>query len=639
MEGLERLNYFGELVRIKLVAGYTDQQANLANAPFTIKGEWVVDESLYRFLEFNRIAAQFLASENGIFLVDKLLVQYILIDKLVSDGFNGSTLKEVNESLKEIPIIYKPLLNWNDSGIVIAYLHQMGLAKWGDFVSGATIQWNNFNALDRAMSQIELASEDIFIFIKKLQSTDAFAGGVHKVSTTLSKKLLTEPKLAAEFESSLEIIIADKELRKFLTAVIVGLSGKNGAQFTQLLDAVKDKFEGEILFQLFWGFIRCCPDDLRSEFEKLMKSKFDLGKLSKPQYLQLCGQFKSVSPEIALLVVQPLQDGDFVGIYEYLYDLTPTENKQTWYKEAALSLYTSNNPEHRGQLDFLLYNLSEHNLEIIYDLLTVRFENLGVSLFLGEHLDHIISLNQDLFQLNLTKWFNSPYANVHKAMLKVCSGRHADGVSKLSSKYFKTLSTEEKVFICYKIAGFVYSMENLQSLLFSVLDASEEDDETLLVNLEHIFKDYLVYNYRSTLDIIKVKLDSNDCLMHHKEFLAPIVETFEQYFTQLNKVRMFNELRADSKLEELLRFYKHQLFSESMKESNKKGFLSMIKSVNLHAKKWAIRREGEKIHKVDQLGLIEHSFEFPSGEKLDPTYQESLRRNYQRIQKHEINFS
>ena len=93
------------------------------------------------------------------------------------------------------------------------------------------------------------------------------------------------------------------------------------------------------------------------------------------------------------------------------------------------------------------------------------------------------------------------------------------------------------------------------------------------------------------------------------------------------------------KLEEFIRFYKSQLFAASMRESNKKGFLSMMKSVNLHAKKWAMRRKGEKIHQVTELALIEHSFEFPSGEKLDPTRQESLRRNFQRIQKHEINFS
>lgn len=639
MGNLDRRNHFVELVRLRSLSGYTDQQANIASSTYTIKGEWLVDEKLYRFLDSSGISAQFLSIDSGAFLIDKLLVQLIIIDKLLSQNFKRSTLKELEESLKDASKLYKPLLNWNDSGIVIAYLHQMGMTKWGHFVSGASLQWNNFNILDKAMAMIELRAEDIFVFLKKLQRSDAFPGGVHKVSTTLSTKLLSQPKLAVEFEDELDRIIADKELQKFLTAVIIGLSGENGKDFIRLLEIVKHKYEGEVLFQLFWGFIRCCPNEYRLEFEKLIKSKFDSGALSKPQYLQLCGQFKSCSPEIASLVNEPLQQGDFVGVYEYLYDLAPTESKEIWFKDAAISIFTLNDSEHKGQLDFLLYNLSGYNLDLIYVLLTARFENLGASHFLGEHLDHIIELDQELFHLNLTKWFNSTHVSVHKAMLKMCSGRHSDGVSKISGTYFKSLSTEEKLFICYKIAGFVYSMENLQSLLFSVLDASESGDEILLVNLEHIFKDYLVYNYRSTLDVIKIKLDSINCPTHHKLFFTPIVDAFEQYFSDLNKVRMFNELRADSKLEELLRFYKQQLFAESMKESNKMGFLSMIKSVNLHAKKWAIRREGETIHKVEPLSLIEHSFEFPSGEKLDPTYQESLRRNYQRIQKHEINFS
>ena len=65
----------------------------------------------------------------------------------------------------------------------------------------------------------------------------------------------------------------------------------------------------------------------------------------------------------------------------------------------------------------------------------------------------------------------------------------------------------------------------------------------------------------------------------------------------------------------------------------------MMKPVNIHSKNWAIRRSNQKVHEVQPLGYIEHSVEFPSGEKLNPTFHETLRRNFQRIQKHEISFS
>lgn len=639
MEEPVKNNRFTELKKLKALKNYSDWQLNFDKSKFKISGDWLEDELLYKFLETNCINKEFLKLEDGVLLVDKLLVQFLLIDVLIHDELKSSSIEELNESLKGVSKIYKPLLNWNDAGIVVAYLQQMGLAKWSDYVLNANFERNDFNSLAKALSIIDVGAGDILFFLKKSQSNEASSNGAHNLSATLSEKLLNEPKLALEFEEQLDFIIEDEKLRKFLTSVIIGLSGNNGVYLEKFLSLLKDKYEGEILFQIFWGFIRCCPNSCRKMLEELMREKFVSKKLNKPQYLQLCGQFKIVSPEVSSLVVEPLIDEDFVGVYEYIYDLASTESNQEWFKDAALLIYTKNDEENRGKLEFLLYMLSEHNLNLVYELLTARFENLGTNLFLGENLDHIIDLDPELYHLNITKWFNSTNKNVHKALLKLCSGRDSGTVSKVSSEYFKSLSTENKVYVCYKIAGFIYSMEHLQSLLFSVLDASEPDEQILLSNLNQIFTEYLVYNYRSTLDIIRDKLNFESCLEHHKKFLQPIVDSFERYFDNLNKIRMFNEFRANSKLDEFLRFYKNQLFSASMKERNKTGFLSMIKSVNLQSKKWAIRRDNEKTHNVEHLGLIQHSFEFPSGEKLNPTYHETLRRNYQRIEKHEINFS
>lgn len=507
-----------------------------------------------------------------------------MIDLLLVDLLKNADIDKLTDALKGISKVHKPLLQWNDSGIVIAYLHEFGFRKWSEYVSEANLEWNNIHALDKAMSLVKVEADDLIIFLQKLASAEAFQGGAHRVSQTLVEKLKNEPKLAADFEDKLEEIIQNEKLRRFIVAIITGLSDSDSGRFESLLSRLKDHYEDKILFEVFWAFVRCCPTEKRNDLESLMYDKFVAGKLSKPQYLQLCGQFKTVSSSIAALLMEPVAIADFVGVYEYLYDLADSQSGEYWYRSAAFSIYSNDDKDHKGQLDFLLYNLSGHNLSLVYELLTVRFEKLGRNLFLKDHLDHIIDLDPELFKLNLTKWLNSENSNVHKALLKLCSGRDSADVTKVSSQYFKTLSAEDKVYVCIKIAGFVYSMEHLQSLLFSVLDASEASDEALLTNLYRIFRDYLVYNYRSTLDQIKERLANEKCPEHHRQFLQPIVDDFEHYFSQLNTIRMYNELRADPKLEEFLRFYKNQLFASSMNKENQTGFLSMMKSVTLHAK-------------------------------------------------------
>jgi hypothetical protein len=639
MGKLVKKSRFTELNTLKNIQGYSELKDVFTAGGFTVHGNKVDSKRLYVFLNDSGVEDEYLENSKGTFLIDRDFAQLILIDLLLVEKLKNAGIDELSEQLKGISKTYKPLLQWNDCGIVIAYLHEFKLRMWRKYVLEATLEWNTINALDKAMSLIQVGVEDLVVFLEKVQALEAFQGSVHKVSQTIAEKLKNEPELAADFEAKLDEIIHNEKLRKFIAPIIIGISSKDSKQFQTILSRIKDNYEDKVLFDLFWGFLRCCPVEKRTELESLMHDKLIAGKLSKPQYLQLSGQFKTVSSSIAELLTEPMATDDFVGIYEYLYDLADSQSREDWYRSAAIALYTIDDQEHKWQLDFLLYNLSGHNLELVYELLTTRFEQLGSSVFLGEHLDHIIDLDRELFKLNLTQWLNSESRNVHKALLKICSGRNSADVTKVSTQYFKTLSAGDKVYICFKIAGFIYSMEHLQNLLFSVLDAAEVGDEPLLTNLYSIFRDYLVYNYRSTLDQIKERLDYDKCSELHRQFLQPIVDDFEHYFTQLNTIRMYNELRADSRLEEFLGFYKSQLFASSMNKENKTGFMSMMKPVTLYAKKWAIRRVGEKVHQVAPLSLIQHSIEFPSGEKLDPTYHEALRRNYQRIQKHEINFS
>lgn len=630
---------FIELERLRRNDGYSKKADVFKNAIFDIRDNWVQTPELYDFVKACSVADVYLQERDGVKLVDKILSQLILIEYLIDDGMDTASIKTLGAAVRTASKRYKPLLYWNDSGIVIAYLDKMGIKNWSSFVGEAEFDWDSFNVLHKAFSVLEVGFEDILDYLRRLHSANDLVGASHQVSGALVEKLSAQPELTAIFDKELEVLIGEKYTEDFMSAIITGLVGGKAENFDRLLGRLKDLFGNDQLFLLLWAFGKCCPDEKRVDFQAVIKAKFNNGQLVKVQYLKLCGVCKFVGEDLNELATEPLSSGDFEGVYEYVYDLIASEYNKEWYRIAAIQLFTVDEPSYKGKMNLFLYSLCEHNLDLVYELLSKRFEVMGDRHLLDDNMDHIIDLDHDRFQLNLTKWFNSERRNVHKAMLRICSGRNSSTVYKISQIYFRTLTAEEKVYICMKIAGFVYSMEHLQSLLFSILDAALPEDDVLLTNLYVIFVEYLVYNYRSTLDIIKEKLKKMECPLHQSNFLQSIEAEYENYFKNLNKVRVFNELQSDAKLEEFTRFYRSQLFAASMKESNKKGFLSMIKSVNLHAKKWVIRRKEEKIHQVTELALIQHSFEFPSGEKLDPTRQESLRRNYQRIQKHEINFS
>ncbi|GAA4196138.1 hypothetical protein GCM10022289_01370 [Pedobacter jeongneungensis] len=639
MGSIEYNERFSEFERLRMCNGYHKRDVIIENASFEILDKWIKSPELFDFFKSCDVSDAYLMDQVGNKMVDKVFSQLMLIEYLVEGGLDTSNLSSLGAALKKAAERYKPLLYWNESGMVIAYLEKIAIKEWSSFVGEADMDWNNFNILHKAFSVLEVSFESVLDFLKSLHSATGLTGASHQVSRTLIEKLSAQPVLAARFDRELEMLIDEKYAEDFVTAVIIGLVEGKVENFDRLLDRVKDQFGNEKLYLLLWAFGRCCPDERRKDFQDLIKARFDAKQLDKAQYLKLCGMCRFVGDDLYALAKEPIVSGDFEGVHDYVYDLVALEHNKKWFSHAAIQIFIADEPSFIGQLNLFLYSLCEHNLDLVYELLTNRFEVMGEYQLLDSNLDHIIDLDHDRFHVYLTKWFNSENRNVHKAMLRICSGRNSSANCKVSQHYFRTLPAEEKVYICIKIAGFVYSMEQLQSLLFSVLDAALPDDEALLTNLQGIFVDYLIYNYRSTLDMIKERLNDTKCPAHQREFLQPIDDDYENYFKNLNRVKVFKELQSDAKLEEFSRFYKNQLFAASMKESNSKGFLSMMKSVNLYAKKWAIRRKEEKVHEVAELALIQHSFEFPSGEKLDPTRQETLRRNYQRIQKHEINFS
>jgi hypothetical protein len=123
------------------------------------------------------------------------------------------------------------------------------------------------------------------------------------------------------------------------------------------------------------------------------------------------------------------------------------------------------------------------------------------------------------------------------------------------------------------------------------------------------------------------------------KFYDDLNESYEQYFRDLGRIKTYPELHPDLVLVQHIQFYTQNQFSEKSKNIGKTGLAALFKNTPIHSHRWAIRRENEPIHQPSPLGHFKTSMEFPSGERLNPIYQETMRRTYQRMKRDEIDIN
>lgn len=629
------------LSKIRRDQKYRQIKNIIEDQKYLLKSNLVISDDLLCALKSFSIDAPLIELHEGREVIGLLTFQAIVIDMVIAESVPES-LVDLKKLLKDCQIRFVSLFTWQDLQKFIVYADYFGLLSWRKMVDGSSLDWNDITPLDRSLKDCAVSIDDICVFLERVVLKHPNDGALSGLGRTIKEKLSSDPVLRKALEEHIDAIIRNKDIKRFLPNFISGLVHGNEEKFDVLLDQLKESYSDENLFNILYAFGVCCPISKGERFDGIVRDEYKAAKISRQNYLAVSAMRRVVDDGVTFNLHESLRsnatEADLHEVYNYLYDLSE-RSQSSWYKGLAMKLFSFEEEKMIGRLNFLLYELSEKNLDLVYAVLAERFRSLGSKCFLGEHLEHIFEKDIERFQFNLSSWLNSDSRKTHSAILKICSGRVSSEHCRISPGYFLPLPVKEKVYICLKIAGYVYSMEHLQSLLFSILDISDEQDKILLTNLFSLFRNYLIYNYRSTLDLIKERLASESLKPHHKLFFQALMNYYDQYFEQLNLVGNFIELRCDAKLSEYLRFYRQQQFSDSMKESDKGTFLDMLKPVSLHSSRWAIRRNEEKKHEVMPLGLIQHSMEFPSGEKLDPIAQESLRRTYQKITKDEINIS
>lgn len=239
----------------------------------------------------------------------------------------------------------------------------------------------------------------------------------------------------------------------------------------------------------------------------------------------------------------------------------------------------------------------------------------------------LIQNDFEVFQKWITIWLNNDENRFHHAVAKILMIVSIDKSKevRLDEGELNKLHPYDIEFILYKVVGHVFSKEHLESLTFSALSYSGENAFIKLV-VSELFCYYITYNYPGSLEYLKQKkANSNN---HQRE----VIEIVEQFFAEVYSLRKEKpkELYPSHERLQLLFNQSTKRFANSKDNSRFKeaSFLDFVTKVSIKTGNAFFSRDEytygmqNRYKNKSNMGHISHSFDFPSGEFLDPVGQE-----------------
>jgi hypothetical protein len=518
--------------------------------------------------------------------------------------------------------------------------------SWSEFTDGFTGKsWTDIHSLGALLPISGASVSDVFSWTALVVEKQEKDGALSSVGTIVNNWVTNNPDSAAELEGQLEKIVNDRFLRTFFSAFLHGLKivqlHPTSYYRSLIVPFIIKENAHFVLYAL--GMIGRENTVETDSFFELVIDIFNNGQLNIIEFISLCSNLKIYRKELYKKIEDLLpktEDPDLiVAINNLLFMDTNKEIDKIWAKDTAKLLMTKSGENLTHSLDMLLHDIVKSDLATAYDLLELRFLAMGPLHLLEDSINEMIRKDLALFQKQLVKWFIQEDSYIHLALRHICSPKFTDsGQCRLPVAVFDGVSEHDKIYMAYKIAGYVYSKDQMQQLELSVIKSITEAKDIVFAALHFIMSEYVVYNYRTTLDMMRQELKGGTELFDFKRRLfTQLIEEYETYFSELKTINAKKELAPSKEHQMFKSFYTRKKFSVMPKEARKNSFMNLFKSTQLNSNKWAVRRAGQPKHQVQQLGTISVSTEFPSGENLDPIQQEYMRRTYQKLKKDEIN--
>lgn len=318
-----------------------------------------------------------------------------------------------------------------------------------------------------------------------------------------------------------------------------------------------------------------------------------------------------------------------------LFRHTEAHLNSEWFANSLISI-AKNAPTDNGTchwLKMILSQLAEKN----HKLFNIFFEEVIISenftIQVPEIYPHQFTLyynrNKPEFEHFISNWFNHDHPRYQLFLEIIFKEFFVLKYEKLELDiaYCNSLSDDDIFFIIHKVVGFTSSNVAQTYLLLSGIQKEDRSQEVFDF-IHDIFVDHICYNYPSTIKLLKSI--SENYPSHVQKLIGLIVKSSNDYFEkrrQLNPLKELSSSEVRSKLFASMRNKQMQEAFDNAKQ-NRSLFMNMFKNIGLKAGEFWFSKHDGVYHPKSRLSSIEHGFEMPRGESIDPLGQSLIRRKF-----------
>jgi hypothetical protein len=605
--------------------------------------EYAVAVDLYKLLKANSTPDQFLKLEDN--SVSKNLFRLLLIHFCLADQIAPpDTIADLRNFVKQDNVLQKHFSIRHDLSLFIVYLEYAKKSSWVHYAACSEGEHTEIGVLNNSLPFCKTDLKTLLSLITRIKDKYPDRSSYRLLAGSILLNLKNDQFLRVAILNSIDTFFEKPEWNEIFPYFLRGAINYDPGLFKKQYDLLSTAYTHHPLAELLYALAIACPDD-----ELPLSFFFDRTKaIRNEKLIKAADYLKCVLARnridvdnktyILSLSTVSRDKQELVYLSDILINNLDQYHQDDWFRQATLHIIPAPYLELIGNFNHLLTSFIEKDIQFVYQLMKLRFAVNGGNSFLDDPWHELPDADPLLFEENLVDWFLTGNQHIHLALHHLSNNAPINSDKfKLSQAHLAQLSTTDKYYIACKITGYIYDKYILRSLLFSLTAAVRENELILLEELFKIFTEYVIHNYRSTLDEIKKIVLLNNLQSHVMAFYQRIIDHFEEYFKGLDQVPFFIELRPDPILAQHVNFYTSQQVSEQLKESQKEGTARFFKNVSVNSHRWAIRRPGEKVHVPQTLGHVRSEMEFPAGEILNPVSSERFRKVFQQLDKHEIN--
>jgi hypothetical protein len=472
----------------------------ITNADISDVGGFIRSPELYTLINNYSTNKEFL-DEASTDKISTLVVRYIFIDYYYKiNNPEPNSFEDLEQFVKSSARLNTILGHWNGSFRVIAYQDYFKKFTWNDYASKSKSDWTEIRLLDNSLPCCSVKVETLFEYLRSAVSAHPNDMAIPRLGSNVVAKIGMDATLKNHIENRISEIISTEHLSTFLPSFLLGII-KTEMDFDKWFAELTSSYETYKAFTILYGLGVACPNEescvknLKLEIDRCLIN----GNISPAECIQLFSLKNFLSDEVleylSELSTVTNNSDNVTALLQFLLNNLDIHFNSKWFLTILTNVVKIDDEKNIGILNHLVYLLLEKDINLIYELISQRFEALGSKNFLKENWLELVNANKQLFSISITKWLNSDNTNVHRALLKLCTVNElAPSDFKISTEVLLTFSLRDKLYIAIKIIGYIYSKDHLQSLMFSLVENAGQEETILIDNLFMLFYNYVIYN-------------------------------------------------------------------------------------------------------------------------------------------------